>query len=274
MGRIAAWPQNAFVTVYAGDGFGSAEQIRCITDVLATFNNSAGSQTDGNVSGVYFDFTYGTTDQDLDSSGNTVNGQPYVMRINRRTPVSGIFGEAGGQAANLNGVDTRYNATININPNITDCEAFKQTLAHEIGHTLGLGECTACTVQKQSIMVGATGFNDTASGLTAPRSCDVAVWNATGAYQAINLCNSGHVIQCIADTRNRWDFTRCSCCILCVPGGGGGGGEGNNCWNSAYNWSYRQGFCTYYMRHIDRYCGGVHVDSFDVIDSVDCQEIG
>lgn len=262
------------MTVYVGDLITSAEQIKCITDLLDAFNNNMGSRTDGNASGVYFDFTYGQTDQDLDSEGNPINGKPYVMRINRRTPVVGLFGETGGQSASLNGVERRYNATININPNITNCEAFKQTLAHEIGHTLGLGECTACYAQKQSMMVGSAGFNDTGNGVTLPRPCDIAVWNAVAGYQAGNLCNPAHIIQCIAGSGNRWDFIYCSCCQGCVPGGETDETGKNNCWNSAYNWSYRQGFCTYYMRHIDRYCGGVHVDSFDVIDSVDCQEIG
>jgi len=274
LGRNAAWPQNAIVTVYAGDGFGSAEDIRCLTEVLNNYNESADAQIDGNNSGVHFVFTYGTTDMDANSVGDIVNGKAYVMRVNHRTPVHGLFGEAGGESATVGGVAMRYNAVINIAPQTSDCEAFKQSVAHEIGHTFGLDECRSCTIQKQSMMVGATGYNDTASGVTFPRSCDVSVWNAVGQYQAIDRCNPAHRNDCLNDGRNRWDFFGCSCCFQCIPGGTPPPGSENNCWTASINFEFRQGFCTYYGRHLQHYCGGVLVETFDVIDSVDCQEIG
>lgn len=104
---------------------------------------------------------------------------------------------------------TLGNASTDINPKVTNCTALTQTMAHEIGHTFGLGECPLATCPDQSsVMVGipcaqtdASGnctmpdWNNTTRGLSGPTSCD----NTT----VHNTCYGN--------------------------GGGGGGGSGGGC---------------------------------------------
>ena len=79
------------------------------------------------------------------------------------------------------------NAKSQINPNVTDCTQITQVTAHEIGHTLGLGECSNCTQPQQSVMINIPcrvwadqthtlclfpDWNNTTNGLPAPTTCD------------------------------------------------------------------------------------------------------
>jgi hypothetical protein len=54
-------------------------------------------------------------------------------------------------------------------------------IAHEIGHTLGLGECTNCAAHA-SVMNRRTSMNDTSQGATAPTDCDQTGIRAAGGY--------------------------------------------------------------------------------------------
>ena len=72
-----------------------------------------------------------------------------------------------------------------LNTAVTDPTALRQLMAHEIGHTMGLGECTNCGAKTSVMNSPVPNFNDT-TGLDAPTSCDLAaVKQVTGCpYQA------------------------------------------------------------------------------------------
>lgn len=115
-----------------------------------------------------------------------------MYQVTLKTPTD-QNGNATTEAANTGGqtnATNRINATTNVSPQVTNCTALTQTMAHEIGHTFGLGECSKCTGPQQSVMIGlpcgqvnaqgkcvAPKYNDTTFGLPAPTSCDNSTVN-------------------------------------------------------------------------------------------------
>ena len=69
----------------------------------------------------------------------------------------GITGGTGSTTA-------RVSAFTSIHPNVTDCTALTETIAHEIGHTFGLGDCNNCTAAGQSVMIGSACATRDSSG--------------------------------------------------------------------------------------------------------------
>jgi hypothetical protein len=169
-----AWAPGSPVKVNVS-GFSAAQQ----SCVKAAFDNwNAANAADG--SNVTFNVTFS------DTPINTT-GQTNVYQVTSKQPTddqgnpANVFGNTGGQGNGTN----RTNASTDINPKITDCTAITETVAHEIGHTFGLGECSQCTGPQQSVMepgacaqVDASGkctqpdWNNTSKGLTGPNSCD------------------------------------------------------------------------------------------------------
>ena len=136
---------------------------------------------------------------------------------------------AAGQERGQSQGGVRINAVININPATTDSNAFIQTLAHELGHTMGLGECSNCTTAGSSVMNGvpctqrdsqgrciAANYNDTTYGQSGPTPCDNQVVRQTGQYNG-TVCSPQEADAC---ERNGgyWVYTSCYC-----SGGNGGG---------------------------------------------------
>src|SRR5205085_12184618 len=89
----------------------------------------------------------------------------------------------------------RNSGVINVNSNITNCTALQQTLAHEIGHTLGLDDCCSC--QGSSSIMGCgvcaqnnanntacavADYNNTSNGAIGPATCDNSQIKAAGQY--------------------------------------------------------------------------------------------
>lgn len=162
----------------------------------------------------------------MNSQGNITGGGTNVMQINYQTPVytaqypnePAPSGQEGGQSSG----GVRINAVININPGTTNCDAFIQTLAHELGHTMGLGECAACTTTGDSVMAGsectqrdsqnrciAVNYNNTTYGRTEPSPCDNQVARQTGQYNG-TLCSSQQAESCETNG-GFWVYTSCYC---------------------------------------------------------------
>lgn len=264
----AAWPQNAIVWVYAGNV--PASLHNSIRTVLNTWNGSAGHP--GNDSGVYFEFTTNTTTMDY-SGGSVVNGGAYIIQLKYQVPPTGaVFGGTVGQSYE----GSRVNALIWINPGITENTAFRHTLSHEIGHTFGLDECYSCTGAWQSVMVGgnpAGGMNDPYYGATEPTSCDLETIKNNKGY-TYPSCDSYYYLQCKeSGAGNLWDFTRCLCVNMRDPGNAPVTGT-RNCWTNTYETQRRVGVCTYYLRIIDTYCGGVGFNHVEYVEDLICEEIG
>lgn len=247
-----AFKQGQKITVNINSTQFSPTEYNC----LVTAFNNWNTQNKANFSEVEFNVNYSpTVVVTIDASGQVIAGGTNVYQVNRSTV--GVEGAAvtGGQGTSTQ----RVNAFTNIHPNVTNCAALAQTMAHEIGHTMGLGECTDCTVAKQSVMVGVPcaqigpnntclqyAYNDTSYGLDGPNGCDNKSVHQSGAYPCANHDPS----QCEA-LGFAWDEQSCSCVHLTGGGGGGscqadGGGcldcspddgiEWVNCWNLGGTW--------------------------------------
>jgi hypothetical protein len=213
-----AWPQNSIVTVNINSNTGQFTQDQfnnCIKPAFDNWNNSNGSNSSNVTLNVTFSSTVLVT---ADSAGNVTSAASgHVYQVNRDSTGTTALGV--GATTGDTTTSGRTNALTNIHPNVTSCEALTQTMAHEIGHTFGLGECTACDTVKQSVMVGtkcatrdangnctAPDYNDTTYGLSGPNSCDNAAVHATGQYPCTNYDYS----TCEA-LGFYWDESSCTC---------------------------------------------------------------
>lgn len=109
----------------------------------------------------------------------------------------------------MSGALSRSTAYTHLHPNITNCTALTQVMAHEIGHTFALGECNNCTHVKTSVMVPANcatfdasgnctapAYNDTLYGRPDPTSCDNTTVRQAAQYNPSSFnynftCNGG-----------------------------------------------------------------------------------
>ncbi|HEY7404306.1 MAG TPA: hypothetical protein VIB39_12345 [Candidatus Angelobacter sp.] len=175
-----AWAPGSTVNVNVS-GFSAAQQ----SCVQAAFDNwNSAKVADG--SGVTFNVTFNNTPV------NTT-GQTNVYQVTSKQPTddngnpANVLANTGGQGNGTNST----NASTDVNPKITDCTAITETVAHEIGHTMGLGDCTQCSSPGQSVMepgacaqTDSTGkctqpdWNNTTVGLTGPNSCDKSTLKA------------------------------------------------------------------------------------------------
>ena len=216
-----AFPQNAQITVNINSNTGqfTPSEYACLQ---TAFNNwNAANRT--NWSGVRFNLNYSQTVLvTTDNNGTPLSGGANVYQVNKSTIGVTDLAATGGQSTTSN----RRNAFTNIHPNVTNCDALAQTMAHEIGHVMGLGECGNCTAAQQSVMVGAPclqwdanhenclqgDYNNTTYGLTGPTPCDNAKVHES-AYPCTN-----HVPSECEGFGGIWDERSCTC-DLPPPGG-------------------------------------------------------
>ena len=224
-GVPTAWSQNASVTVNINSNSGQFTQadFNCLKTAFDNWNNANGSNSSHVTLNVTFSSTVLVT---ANSSGQVTSATSgTVYQVNRDSTGTGAIGV--GATTGDTTASGRTNALTNIHPNVTNCEALTQTMAHEIGHTFGLGECTNCNAVKQSVMIGtkcatrdangnctAPDYNDTTYGLSGPNGCDDAAVHTTGQYPCTNYDPS------CEELGFSWDEPSCTCIII-----GGGGGE-------------------------------------------------
>jgi hypothetical protein len=148
------------VTVYIDPAY-DANQTNAIKAAFTSWQNSTGPN--GNNAGVTFTFT---TTQGSGTYPFTVLKDP--------NPVAGVRAEVTNFSINQNALAS---ATVKINPGVTLPDALTRAMAHEVGHTFGLGECaTDSQCQNDSTVMAkynsANGLNDTSWGRTGPSDCD------------------------------------------------------------------------------------------------------
>lgn len=194
------WAQNALVSVNVDSGtFTQAEFDNCIKPLFDTVNLQNGG-TQGNWSGVLFSVTYGPNKVASIVAG-TINArnEPGItngLQINKQD-LGDI--DAGNIYQGNNGTNEN-SAVINLNTAITNCTALQQTLAHEVGHSLGLDECNSSVCGTNgSVMVeipcefmigdecAQTAFNDTSLGRTDFSTCDMTSSRTAGSYNQSTL---------------------------------------------------------------------------------------
>jgi hypothetical protein len=132
---------------------------------VVAFNNW---QNSGNNSGVTFSFTYNSTPI---TGANT-------YQVTSQTITDGQA--LTGGTANTQ----RSTAFTNIDPRVTNLTALTQVMAHEVGHTFGLADCTTCAAGT-SVMTQpqCCNYNDTTAGRSRPSTCDNASVNTIAQYQ-------------------------------------------------------------------------------------------
>lgn len=239
LGRAGAWAQNARIRVNVS---GLPQNLQsCLRNALYNWNVANG--TNGNNSGVTFlTPTYDQTPVvNMNSQSQITGGGTNVMQINYQTPYfppgyTPYPNEppSAGQERGQSQGGVRINAVININPATTDCNAFIQTLAHELGHTMGLGECSTCIgtsvmapsectqFDSQNRCIAAN-YNNTTYGRTGPTSCDNSVVRQTGQYNG-TVCSSQEADAC-ESSGGTWIYTSCYC------SGGTGSCDPQPCWD-------------------------------------------
>lgn len=146
---IYNWSQNALVQVNVNSGSGQftqSEYDNCLKPVFDNFNlvNAATSPGYGNSSRVNFSVTFSPNAVAIVTSTQRSRNEPGIFRgfqINKGNPnpsegnpnqVTGGITYFGNDGFYLN------SATTIINSQVTNCSALRNTLAHEIGHTMGL----------------------------------------------------------------------------------------------------------------------------------------
>jgi len=148
----SSWPAGATVRVYIDPAFAQIPgAVQAIQDAFTNWSNAAGS-------GVTFQF-----------SSTPVSGQ-NTYTVNRQEPSlgPGFQGETGGQTSGGH----RYSAFSNLNPGVTLPAALTQAMAHELGHTFGLGDAPGNCQNRGSAMNLAPSLNDTTRGADGPTNCD------------------------------------------------------------------------------------------------------
>jgi hypothetical protein len=174
-----AWPAGTTINVNLSN-FPAALQP-CVKSAFDNWNTNNASN---NGSGVKLNTTY---DGPTLATGTTGGTGVYQVTYGPTYDGNGNSVNALGSTHDTPSGGTLKNAKTEINSNITDCAAITQTIAHEIGHTIGLGECSQCTQPQQSVMIGgkcamysgnlciAPVWNDNTYGLPGPTSCDNTV---------------------------------------------------------------------------------------------------
>jgi hypothetical protein len=175
-GAGSAWPKGATINVNLSN-FPAALQP-C---VKSAFDNWSTNNPSNNGSGVTYNPTF---DGPTLATGTTGGTNVYQVTYGPTYDGNGNSVNALGSTHDTSSGGSLKNAKTEINSNITDCTAITQTMAHEIGHTMGLGECSQCTLPQQSVMIGgkcaifsgniciAPVWNDSTYGLPGPTSCD------------------------------------------------------------------------------------------------------
>lgn len=200
LGSLDAWAQNALVSVNIDSNtFTQTEFDNCIKPVFENFNLANGA-AQGNSSGVRFSLTFSpNVVATVNSSNNTssnASGISNGLQVNKPTNLNAT--DLGLAYRGDNGTN-RTSGVIDINSNITNCTALQQTLAHEIGHTLGLDECPSCTGTTSIMAEGVcaqvdsngqctqSDFNNTANGSTGPSTCDNSQIQQAGQYNPATM---------------------------------------------------------------------------------------
>jgi hypothetical protein len=169
------WPQGATVTVYIDPTY-NAQEVEAIKRAFTNWENSRGAS--GNNSGVMFTYT------------STQGSGAYPLTVLKQAPYeldrygNPARGQVDRQTINASGELLR--ASIYINPNVFVLDALTNVMAHELGHTFGLGECETECNNDTTVMAPynpANGYNDTSWGRPGPSPCDNQAVQQAGQYQ-------------------------------------------------------------------------------------------
>lgn len=194
--RTWCWPEGASIRIIINsdpntNGF-TPQQIQYIQAAFDNWNNANGSG--GNCSYATF-FNYGT----------------YTCRVVKEVPTRGS--QYPAEADGTTNGSVRTSALIRINPSWVNEKdvIFKFIVAHEIGHTFGLGDCfstCSCSPPNSVMANGCSG----SSGLPAgPLPCDNARVKEIGQFCIIGDGGGGYVEIYQCPEGRQWNYDTCHC---------------------------------------------------------------
>lgn len=155
------WPPDSEVKVYFTRGRFTAEQRTTLLAAMKTWSEAAANSG----AGVRFIYT-GDTDDLLRCESCLTVTRREVHKNDRKHYA--FFNPLKQNADGL-----LISAWIDFDFATTNPQALQGFMAHELGHGMGLWDCTNCK-KKKSIMRGFPGINKH-NGLVAPSACDVEV---------------------------------------------------------------------------------------------------
>ncbi len=229
------WIKGADVQVYIDPAI-TGDQRNAVIDAFNNWNAANGS--DGTNSGV--DYTIVSSPPPAGSYSFTVNSTAPTTYPGTRAE-TGTVTDAYGHT---------IGATTKLDPQVTNPDAIREVIAHEIGHPAGLDDCYSCATG-DSVMGGYWGgqdYNEVIGRPTSPTNCDKHNLQASD----YPYCNPPvNTSDCQV-----WDPNTCTCSQY-VGGGGGGGGEPGS--------KYALDGCTdYYWCYFVSYDGGSTWQLYDV----------
>lgn len=204
-GQASCWPQSAPVEVNIDPSF-TDPQKEAITNAFIAWQNA--NSYDGNCSLVTFTFTYNP--EPLNSYFGT-----YRVQVSNAPNISGC-GQAGAGTCGA----TRCWSQIKLRPSCTQyLDNFQYYVAHEIGHTFGLGDCPSCPCNTLMTYQGCY------PPMAGPTSCDNIRVKQTGGFCAQYRCSNGNCIR--DDVNGTYTDPNCqgtcsnqtpsSCPLTCIP---------------------------------------------------------
>jgi len=155
------WPPDTQVKVYLTAGMFTAEQRGMLFTAMKTWT-AAASQTGAGVRFVYA----GEAEGLVSCQGClTVTRRDIHKNDRKHYAFFNPLKQSGGGLL--------ISAWIDFDFATTSPQALQGFMAHELGHGMGLWDCTTCK-KKQTIMNGFPGINSN-NGLIAPSTCDLEV---------------------------------------------------------------------------------------------------
>ncbi len=155
------WPAGAEVTVYFSRNLFTDEQRQTLLEAMKSWN-AAATQSGSGVTFFYAGESNGI--QVCDRCLTVTRREVYKHDRHHYAFFRPLQRDKDGLLVS---------AWIDIDFATTDPQALQGFMVHELGHSLGLPDCTKCK-KKTTIMNGFPGINE-ANGLVAPSTCDVEV---------------------------------------------------------------------------------------------------
>jgi hypothetical protein len=219
--KTFAWAQNTLVSVNVNSSQFTQAQFDCLKPIFENFN-LANAATLGNSSGVRFSVTYSPNTVASTAPGTTTATNAPNITNGLQVNLTNLGGRPYGTTDTGNNGTNRNSGVVTLNSNITGCGVLQEVLAHELGHTLGLGECFQCPAGTNSIMMGGSCAVENPDG-----SCQQLDFNNFDGASGPSACDNSRIQQ--AGQYNPSTVNQPP-----APGSGsGGGGTGGTCTSSS-----------------------------------------
>ncbi|MBV9211345.1 MAG: hypothetical protein JOZ52_11980 [Acidobacteria bacterium] len=162
--KADVWNQNVVVKVNIDPAYMQTERD-ALAAAFTNWNNAVGIYCPN----IKFDTpTYSSTP--IAGPGIAVDPQVAKYQIYRQAPPAHPTDR--GTTNGAGSASYTFSAWTYLNPAVTSLNALRQLMAHEIGHTMGLGECESCGAKTSVTNTPALSYNDE-SNVDAPTTCDL-----------------------------------------------------------------------------------------------------